>query len=482
MAGFELQSGATNKSATLTHCNESESGKAAEYCTCPSLAHANEEKSQLKERTATRTTTTNNYKQQHHLTILLMVIMGFIVIMPHNVDAAAVRRHLTATYGSDATGKAEKLLLLSEAIEELAEEYVREEKELNLESEEPQSSDYSYSDSETYDELSPIDVVRHAERKSEYQKSRNGKLNKRQAQHLDNLKYFDGTSKHNVWQNPCNVMGENPAVDVTHSRRHTYYLLKRFRETIRKEYVTRHLSLKHIKLDDMNSWSLHRDYYTFLPKVKQNSSITLSRWYSNMQIFVASFGYLGRSQYQWDMARQQYVSETTKELDQLLTSARLMLCELEFTINGSHANANTRKLKSFSTEAMDKKLQFQVKEQQNHGNSVVEPTLLDLKFAKDAYFKYLAGMRKVLKRKVSKNLSNSVKLESSEMASAENPSNGNDESQSSVNLSSMMRPDSNMSLGESFELSMKAQTTAKPVQQKKRRRQRQNNSNKQTSA
>ncbi|XP_073828488.1 uncharacterized protein [Musca autumnalis] len=480
MAGLELQSGAFNKSVVVIPSNESETGNleiaSVDNCTCPKQTI--NEAGKLKQKA---TTISRKQKQSTHpLTICLLVIMAFIVIIPHNVDAAAVRRHLTTSLGDQAaTGKADKLLLLSEAIEELAEEYVKEEKELAelAESEDAKSADYySDSESESYDELSPLDVVRHMERKAEYRMERKNKLSKRYAQHLDNLKYFDGSAKQNIWQNPCNVARENPAAQGANNRLRTHYLLKRFYGNVRKESATIYSSLKEIKIDDMSSWRLYRDYYSFLPKVKQNSSITLSRWYSNMQILLASFGYLGRIQYQWDMAKQQYVSKETKELDLLANSARLMLCELESTINGSHPIPQTRKLKYFTTEAMDKKLQFQVKEQLTEGNTPVAVPPVDLKFAKSAYFKFLAGMRKVLKRKLPESKTKVVKIESSENVSAEDPTNGNDVSQS-INISSMMRPDSDLSLGESFELSMKSQGNKQVQQQKKQRRQRKNSNN-----
>lgn len=185
-----------------------------------------------------------------------------------------------------------------------------------------------------------------------------------------------------------------------------------------------------------------------------------------MQVFVASFAYLGKAQFQWDAAKRQYIGETTKELDLLLTSARLMLCSLESTINGSQPSRNLKMLKSFSRDAMDDKLQFQTKEQQRNGVALVEPTILDLKFAKNSYFKYLAGMRKVLKRKL-KSKGQAVKADSTENTSGEVNNNAGDASHS-LDISSMMRSDSNMSLGESFEHVVKS-AAQKPAEKKPRR-------------
>uniref|UniRef100_A0A1I8PZZ3 Uncharacterized protein n=1 Tax=Stomoxys calcitrans TaxID=35570 RepID=A0A1I8PZZ3_STOCA len=355
-----------------------------------------------------------NVKLPHPFTLCLVVIMASIVLMPNTIEAAAMRKQTSASdVGStvssahSASAKVEKLLLLSSAIEKLAMDYMEEEnisleaklEELTLANESSPSSSSSSSslmdNSEAYDELSPLEVEKHRLRKVEHQLEHKKNLRKRHV-HLNNLPYFDGTSKTIVWHNPCNAaMQSQPNVNMP---RRVYYHLKKFRDIIRNEYNTLTASVQHIKTDDISSWRLHSDYYTFLPKVKQNSSITLSRWYSKMQIYVASFAYLGRAQYEWDMAKLQYVSDTTKELDQILTSARLILCELEFTINGAHPKKSAKLLKPLSSQNMADRLKFKTKEQQkNSHNLPVEPSSIDMKFTKNGYMKFLAGMRKILR-------------------------------------------------------------------------------------
>jgi len=69
--------------------------------------------------------------------------------------------------------------------------------------------------------------------------------------------------------------------------------------------------------------------------------VKLKTWYRHMQTFVGSFSYLGRAQYKFRKDQQKSINEAvTKELHDLLVSARYMLCEIESTINSSYPNSN----------------------------------------------------------------------------------------------------------------------------------------------
>lgn len=244
MAGIELPS-AFNNQATLTNTSQSDSvNKAAKSCHCHLSQDSNKHLSQKRQ---TKANNCCSLKQTHPtLTLCLVVMMAFIVIMPHDIEAAAVRRHLSASAAADnvatssqkSSVKIEKLLLLSEAIEELAEDYINEDS--SLESESSSSASVDSVNSASYDELSPLEVAKHMERLAEHQQDLKTKLYKRQAQSLHNLRHFDGSSHKLVWHNPCNVVEASEVVDPTataSSSRKTYYVSFYTREKINYLFV-----------------------------------------------------------------------------------------------------------------------------------------------------------------------------------------------------------------------------------------------------
>lgn len=248
MAGIELPS-AFNNPAKLTNTSQSDSvNKAAKSCHCHLSQDSNKHLAQKRQ---TKANNCCSLKQTHPtLTLCLVVMMAFIVIMPHDIEAAAVRRHLSASAAADnvatssqkSSVKIEKLLLLSEAIEELAEDYINEDSSLESKSESGSFSSASVDsvNSASYDELSPLEVAKHMERLAEHQKDLKSKLYKRQAQSLHNLRHFDGSSHKLVWHNPCNVVEASEVVDPTataSSSRKTYYVSFYTREKINYLFV-----------------------------------------------------------------------------------------------------------------------------------------------------------------------------------------------------------------------------------------------------
>lgn len=118
-----------------------------------------------------------------------------------------------------------------------------------------------------------------------------------------------------------------------------------------------------------------------------------------MQTYVASFAYLGRTQYKYDRSKLMHASKTSQELNELLLSARRILCEIETTINGSYPQNGHNKLTSISREAMNKRLKFQTRRHQHaHAGEEIEADGVDLKFAKYSYYDFLSTMWKILRK------------------------------------------------------------------------------------
>jgi len=122
--------------------------------------------------------------------------------------------------------------------------------------------------------------------------------------------------------------------------------------------------------------------------------VKLKTWYRHMQTFVGSFSYLGRAQYKFRKDQQKSINEAvTKELHDLLVSARYMLCEIESTINSSYPNSNGAKLSRVSRQAMEDRLNFHTP-----ANGSAEADQRDLKVSKELYFQYLDNVWKTLHR------------------------------------------------------------------------------------
>lgn len=123
--------------------------------------------------------------------------------------------------------------------------------------------------------------------------------------------------------------------------------------------------------------------------------VALKRWYRNMQTFVASFAYLRRTSEKWDQSKALQESRVTRELHQLMISARYILCEIETAINNTYPYDHGKKLTTISRETMNKKLKFRTKKQETNGQQIDD---IDLKFVKYYYYDFLSTMWKVLRR------------------------------------------------------------------------------------
>lgn len=179
---------------------------------------------------------------------------------------------------------------------------------------------------------------------------------------------------------------------------------------------------------------------------------TLSRFYRNIQTYVASFGYLARTQYKFDKKKQVYAGEISEELNDLLISARLILCELEATINGSNPKMN---LKVISRSEMNQKLQNFKTKQDELRSEVVTANTLDLKFAKYSYIKYLANMQAILNRRLKSKSKKLNLIENSEENESAVSSVIVGDDSASLNSNSVIKSDASLSLAESFEVLMK---------------------------
>ncbi|XP_037900394.1 uncharacterized protein LOC119644747 [Glossina fuscipes] len=281
---------------------------------------------------------------------------------------------------------------------------------------------------------------------------RSTRLRKR---HSNYLYFHNNMHEHptNVeWQNPCGGIFEpqtTNAYDDHFLRPPVRHYLKQLRRTAGFEYRTLNETLKDIDTSDMATWRLHRSRYKFLPALKSNSSVALKRWYRNMQTFVASFAYLGRIQYKWDLAKVMHASKTSHELNELLISARRLLCEIETAINGSYPRKNQQKLTITTRETMNKRLKFHTREYGEMG-VVVEADLIDLKFAKDAYYKYLLNMWKILRRQTKRRSPLTIDSIESNLSYVSN-SVANEDEDVSFNISLLSPPGEDASISESLE-------------------------------
>ncbi|XP_065364253.1 uncharacterized protein LOC135957438 [Calliphora vicina] len=390
--------------------------------------------------------------------VIIMSLTILLIQMPTMVQSKSIYIESSNSASADymepvaeTSAELESKLLLSL----LAEAQPREQQYISSEPDESASS-------ASLDELTAKEVLKHIQRTQEHQKERRMRLRKRHARDLVITNYLDDKNGQNLeWRNPCNVdhvdmEAETP--QVTREQKELY--LKKFELDVLIQYEYINNTANTISISDMAQWDLHEDMYTFLPKLKANGNIALSRWYRNMQVYVASFAHLARIQYKFDMKKRMFAGNTSEELNKLLKSARFMLCELETTINGSAPNNNLKKLKTISRKAMNDRLNFETRHQLNNNDHVVEPSSKDLKFAKSSYFQFLSNMLKILNHKLQNKGRNS---------SENNFSNtiivGDDSS--SWDNNSIFKSDSSLSVGESIEILFRT-TTKKPNTHRRR--------------
>ncbi|KAL9884880.1 uncharacterized protein ACN427_011550 isoform 1-T1 [Glossina fuscipes fuscipes] len=405
-------------------------------------------------------------RQQRPLTrslLIMLIIIITLVQMPQNsrVTAAVITKYQQQLL-SDAS--AEKLSSSSSSSSS-ATSLLSSLSPVSLSSSPSQSSSLSSSpllsslslssSSELSSSLSSLELLNYMQKHSQQlvqQTQRSTRLRKR---HSNYLYFHNNMHEHptNVeWQNPCGGIFEpqtTNAYDDHFLRPPVRHYLKQLRRTAGFEYRTLNETLKDIDTSDMATWRLHRSRYKFLPALKSNSSVALKRWYRNMQTFVASFAYLGRIQYKWDLAKVMHASKTSHELNELLISARRLLCEIETAINGSYPRKNQQKLTITTRETMNKRLKFHTREYGEMG-VVVEADLIDLKFAKDAYYKYLLNMWKILRRQTKRRSPLTIDSIESNLSYVSN-SVANEDEDVSFNISLLSPPGEDASISESLE-------------------------------
>lgn len=111
------------------------------------------------------------------------------------------------------------------------------------------------------------------------------------------------------------------------------------------------------------------------------------------QIYVAAFQYLGWKQLEYDKMRNENFN-TIKALENLLTLAKNLLCEIETAIN----NTGMKVPISLPTDAMFKRLTFRNNNRDRSTSFDIDE--IDTKFAKIRFSEYLHGLETILKNRM----------------------------------------------------------------------------------
>ncbi|XP_039233275.1 uncharacterized protein LOC6525761 isoform X1 [Drosophila yakuba] len=246
-------------------------------------------------------------------------------------------------------------------------------------------SDMSLSES-SYEEIAQA-AIRAARREMRRQRTRHARSH--------NLRLFSSKSEIPEWENPCGgtYTADESLSDSSASQGRV--IKRKHLENLRNITMSEYRDITHratLEYGNMQHWQRE---YKFLPNMtKPTSAVKLKTWYRHMQTFVGSFSYLGRAQYKFRKDQQKSLNDAvTKELHDLLVSARYMLCEIESTINASYPNSNGAKLSRVSRQAMEERLNFHTP-----ANGSMEADQRDLKVSKELYFQYLDNVWKTLHR------------------------------------------------------------------------------------
>ncbi|EDV95167.1 GH17793 [Drosophila grimshawi] len=204
------------------------------------------------------------------------------------------------------------------------------------------------------------------------------------------LKYFLPTaSKTPEWENPCFGGYDPKKPEIILSQQQKLAALRKLRLNTCQEYT-------YIK-DNLNfetdTSQPFAGAYSFLPNMTEPTrKRKLKTWHRNMQLFIGSFAYLGKTHYKYRYENQLPLDNTTTELHELLLSARRVLCEIETVFNATHPKSNGSKLKVLSKGAMHDKLDELFTKSDSK-----EVALGDLKFTKQLYYKFLVHLSDSLK-------------------------------------------------------------------------------------
>ncbi|KAH8409094.1 hypothetical protein KR009_006820 [Drosophila setifemur] len=202
------------------------------------------------------------------------------------------------------------------------------------------------------------------------------------------------------WENPCGGVyqpgeGLDQEVDSSSQGR---VIKRRHLLALRNNTMNEYQSIRNSAKLEYRNFQHWQHEYKFLPNITRNSNaVKLKTWYRNMQTFVASFAFLGRAQYKYRKEHQQSMDAVTFELHELLVSARIMLCEIETTINASYPNSHGAKLTRVSREAMEERLKFHTPADGSQGADE-----RDLQVTKERYLQYLDSVFKTLRRALRK--------------------------------------------------------------------------------
>ncbi|XP_017074217.1 uncharacterized protein LOC108109929 [Drosophila eugracilis] len=248
-------------------------------------------------------------------------------------------------------------------------------------------SDLSLSES-SYEEIAQA-AFRAARREMRRQRTRHARSH--------NLRLFASKSEVPEWENPCGgtyTADESLSSDSS-SASQGRVIKRKHLENLRNITMSEYQDITHRATLEYGNHQHWQREYKFLPNMtKPTSAVKLKTWYRHMQTFVGSFSYLGRAQYKFRKDQQKSLNEAvTKELHDLLVSARYMLCEIESTINASYPNSNGAKLSRVSRKAMEERLDFHTP-----ANGSAEADQRDLKVSKELYFQYLDNVWKTLQR------------------------------------------------------------------------------------
>ncbi|XP_043660516.1 uncharacterized protein LOC122624849 [Drosophila teissieri] len=246
-------------------------------------------------------------------------------------------------------------------------------------------SDMSLSES-SYEEIAQA-AIRAARREMRRQRTRHARSH--------NLRLFSGKSEIPEWENPCGGTYTADESLSDSSAGQGRVIKRKHLENLRNITMSEYQDITHratLEYGNLQHWQRE---YKFLPNMtKPTKAVKLKTWYRHMQTFVGSFSYLGRAQYKFRKDQQKSLNEAvTKELHDLLVSARYMLCEIETTINASFPNSNGAKLSRVSRQAMEERLDFHTP-----ANGSMEADQRDLKVSKELYFQYLDNVWKTLHR------------------------------------------------------------------------------------
>ncbi|XP_030379284.1 uncharacterized protein LOC115627681 [Scaptodrosophila lebanonensis] len=223
-----------------------------------------------------------------------------------------------------------------------------------------------------------------------------------------NLRYFTNPDTAPEWENPCGGVYQPiaPKAGANASSGQGRVIKRKHLEVLMNNVKQEHQFMQRtarIAYEEFQPWA---NEYKFLPNMTRNTNpVKLKTWYRNMQTFVASFAYLGRSQYKYRKQHQQRLSESTLELHELLLSARRVLCDIETTINASYPNTNEDKLTTVSRATMLERLHLHTLA---NGEGAEDADERDLQITKQLYFQYLDNTWKTLRRTLRKSQRHSM--------------------------------------------------------------------------